>query len=157
MATDVSKKTAKNVPKNAGKSNEEIVQGFQRLRAEQRQLAGKLSELEMDLNEHKLVIETLQNVDPDRKCFRMVGGVLVERTVKEVLPALTSNRDQMVKLIEALNNQITNKGVEINDYKEKNNIRIRNQNELPAAGPAEGGEEGESKAPSQGVLVAGKP
>ena len=26
----------------------------------------------------------------------MVGGVLVERTVKEVLPALTSNRDQVI-------------------------------------------------------------
>jgi len=24
----------------------------------------------------------------DRKCFRMIGGVLVERTVGEVLPAL---------------------------------------------------------------------
>lgn len=35
------------------KSNEEIFQGFQTLRAEQRQLASKISELEMDLNEHK--------------------------------------------------------------------------------------------------------
>ena len=61
----------------------------------------------------------------------------------------------MVKLIEALNNQITTKGQEINDYKEKNNIRIRNQNEIPA-GPAEG-EGGENKVPNQGVLVAGKP
>lgn len=24
----------------------------------------------------------------DRKCFRMIGGVLIERTVGEVLPAL---------------------------------------------------------------------
>nr|CAG4642229.1 EOG090X0L97 [Eurycercus lamellatus] len=156
MATTVSteKKQVKNVPKNAAKSNEEIVQGFQRLRTEQRQLANKLSELEMDLNEHKLVIETLQNVDADRKCFRMVGGVLVERTVKEVLPALTSNRDQMVKLIEVLNNQITTKGQEINDYKEKNNIRIRNQNEMPSVG-AEA--EGDSKVANQGVLVGAKP
>ena len=43
----------------------------------------------------RLVIETLQDVDKDRKCFRMVGGVLVERTVKEVLPALVTNRDQV--------------------------------------------------------------
>lgn len=53
MATDGSKKQAKNAPKNVNKSNEEVIQGFQRLRTEQRQLASKLSELEMDLNEHK--------------------------------------------------------------------------------------------------------
>ena len=43
----------------------------------------------------RLVIDTLKDVDPDRKCFRMVGGVLVERTVKEVLPALVNNREQV--------------------------------------------------------------
>ena len=126
MATETGKKPAsKPGSKAAAKSNEEIVQGFQKLRAEQRQLVSKLSELEMDLNEHKwdsgpspgvhwrlsvifpnlqliwvgfcrLVIETLTDVDGDRRCFRMVGGVLVERTVKEVLPALIINRDQMI-------------------------------------------------------------
>lgn len=53
MATDVGKKQVKPSSKNAAKTNEEIIQGFQRLRTEQRQLASKLSELEMDLNEHK--------------------------------------------------------------------------------------------------------
>ena len=47
-----------------------------------------------------MVIETLNDVDADRKCFRMIGGVLVERTVKEVTPALSNNRDKMTKLIE---------------------------------------------------------
>lgn len=42
-----------------------------------------------------LVIDTLKDVDPSRKCFRLVGGVLVERTVKEVLPALESNKEQV--------------------------------------------------------------
>jgi prefoldin subunit 2 len=36
----------------------------------------------------------------------MVGGVLVERTVKEVVPALINNRDKMDKLIQTLNNQV---------------------------------------------------
>lgn len=43
-----------------------------------------------------LVIETLKDVDPSRKCFRLVGGVLVERTVKEVLPALESHKEQVM-------------------------------------------------------------
>lgn len=34
-------------------TNEEIFAGFQGLRNEQRNLVNKLSELEMDLNEHK--------------------------------------------------------------------------------------------------------
>ena len=35
--------------------------------------------------------EALQE-EPGRKCFRLVGGVLVERTVKDVVPALQTNR-----------------------------------------------------------------
>nr|CAG4642955.1 EOG090X0L97 [Evadne anonyx] len=153
MATDLAKKQVKTAPKSGAASNEEIVQGFQRLRAEQRQLANKLSELEMDLNEHKLVIETLTGVDGDRKCFRMVGEVLVERTVKEVLPALILHRDQMVNLIEVLNKQVMTKGQEINDYKEKNNIRIRNRDDVATAGPDNAEEK---KVANQGVLVGSK-
>ena len=46
----------KAAPKNPkAKSSEEIFSGFQTLRGEQRQLANKITELEMDLNEHKYV------------------------------------------------------------------------------------------------------
>lgn len=30
-------------------------------------------------------------LDPKRKCFRMIGGVLVERTVEDVVPNLQTN------------------------------------------------------------------
>ena len=46
----------------------------------------------------RLVIETLKEVEKDRKCFRMIGGVLVERTVNEVLPALELNKEQVIIL-----------------------------------------------------------
>ena len=42
-----------------------------------------------------MVIEALKEVKPERKCFRMVGGVLIERTVKEVLPPLEGNNEQV--------------------------------------------------------------
>lgn len=41
------------------------------------------------------MIDTLKEVEKERKCFRMIGGVLVERTVAEVLPALEQNKDQV--------------------------------------------------------------
>lgn len=44
-----------------------------------------------------LVIDTLQDVDPSRKCYRLVEGILVERTVKEVLPALENNKEEVTR------------------------------------------------------------
>ena len=40
----------------------------------------------------RLVEETLTPLDPDRRAFRLVGEVLVERTVREVLPVVKDNR-----------------------------------------------------------------
>ncbi|KAG8146594.1 hypothetical protein E2320_013728 [Naja naja] len=129
---------------------EQVVAGFNRLRQEQRGLASKAAELEMELNEHKLVIETLREVDPARKCFRMVGGVLVERTVKEVLPALENNKEQ---IIETLSQQLQTKGRELNEFREKHNIRLMGEEEQkPAA--KESPEGAAAKSSSAGVLVS---
>ena len=51
--------------------------------------------VEMDRNEHRLVEETLQPLDPDRRAYRLVGSILVERNVGEVLPSVTSNRENV--------------------------------------------------------------
>jgi len=137
MATEDKKnsvKLAKNKP-----TQEQIVAGFNQLRQEQRSLATKLSELEMELNEHTLVVDTLKDVDGDRKCFRMIGGVLVERTVKDVLPALLKNKEQLGKAIASYTQKISSKGEEINQYREKYNIRIRGQDDVGSM-PSQAGE-----------------
>ncbi|EDO28349.1 predicted protein, partial [Nematostella vectensis] len=73
-------------------SPETILQLFNQLRQEYTNIITKVHELEMDQSEHSIVIEALKEVDASRKCFRMIGGVLVERTVGDVLPALDNNR-----------------------------------------------------------------
>lgn len=79
----------------------------------------------------------------------MIGGVLCERTVKDVMPVLTSNRDQLTKVIGSLTEQLTKKGTEINEYKETHNIRIRGQDEIPQQ------EQKDSSAPTKSnVLVS---
>ncbi|XP_041375487.1 prefoldin subunit 2-like [Gigantopelta aegis] len=110
-----------------GKSQEQIIAGFQELRQQQRMLASKISEIEMDMKEHELVAETLKEVDANRKCYRMVGGVLVERTVSDVLPALINNKEQMAKLIESFKKKLEAKGADINKYRETHDVKIRGE------------------------------
>ena len=65
------------------------------MREQCQELAIKINELDLDKTEHELVLKALEPLDPDRKCFRMVGNVVVERTVAEVRPAVEKNRDQV--------------------------------------------------------------
>lgn len=134
------------------KSREEVYAEFQQLRNQQRNLINNLNTLEMDLKEHKTVIDTLKTVEPGRKCFRLIGGVLCEQTVEVVLPQLVQNKDQLEKLIENGKDQISKKGVEINQFKEEYNIKIRGQEQAPA--PASEKETADEKASgNRNVLV----
>jgi chaperonin cofactor prefoldin len=58
-----------------------------------------------DHHEHELVLSAMVALEPTRKCFRLVGGVLVERTVAEVHPAVTSNKEKIKSVIESLRYQ----------------------------------------------------
>ncbi|XP_013104011.1 probable prefoldin subunit 2 [Stomoxys calcitrans] len=133
------------------KMNEKVVAEFQQLRNEQRNLVNNLNTLEMDIKEHKTVIDTLKTVDPDRKCFRLIGGVLCERTVKEVLPQLIENKDFIEKTIALVTEDLTKKGQQINKFKEEHNIRIRGE-QLP--GETSKTQSDENKAENRNVLVS---
>ena len=83
-------------------SEKEVINTFQTLRQEASQLFSKINELENEKAEHALVIDAIKDLDPKRKCFRLIGGVLVERTVEEVLPAVQKNREGLNAVIEKL-------------------------------------------------------
>lgn len=108
-------------------SDQEIQQTYSRFQNELQTLAGKIGELEQEAEEHTLVLATLDEAlekEPDRKCFRLIGGVLVERTVKEVVPALRTNRDGIRKVITTLTDQIKAKEQEFENFKREYNIRV---------------------------------
>ncbi|KAJ1647284.1 Cochaperone prefoldin complex subunit [Coemansia erecta] len=87
-------------------------------------IASKIGELELQLDEHSLVIKTMSPMPEDRKCFRLINGVLVERTVKEVLPALKTNKEGIAKTIEQLTAQYRAKDKEFVEFQQKNHIRV---------------------------------
>lgn len=65
----------------------------------------------------RLVLDTLRPLPPDRKCFRMINGVLVERTVEEVMPALVTNSDGLKKVLDDLVKQYKRQQEEMEKWK----------------------------------------
>lgn len=65
----------------------------------------------------RLVIETLEPLPKDRKCFRMVNGVLVERIIDDVLPALKTNSDGLKQVLEEMLKQYKTKQGELDSWK----------------------------------------
>lgn len=53
----------------------------------------------------------------DRKCFRMINGVLVERTVKDVVPALKTNAEGLKKVLDDLVKQYKTKQDDLEKWK----------------------------------------
>ncbi|EGC35146.1 hypothetical protein DICPUDRAFT_33907 [Dictyostelium purpureum] len=97
-------------------TEEQIVNIYKSLKENQQLIMNKLSELETDASEHTLVINAVQGLEPGRKCFRMIGGVLTERTVGDVLPQIKQNRDGIKEAIKNLDRQLQEKTKELNDF-----------------------------------------
>lgn len=62
-------------------------------------------------------METLEPLPADRKCFRMVNGVLVERTVGEVKPALITTSEGLKKVLDDLLKQYKRQQDEMDKWK----------------------------------------
>lgn len=92
-----------------------VVAQYNSMKSEVRQLAEKMAELQAEIAEHDRVIMTLQGLPSSRKAFRMIGGVLIERTVEEVLPAVTLNRNGVAQVLEQLNANIQQKEAAANE------------------------------------------
>ncbi|CAN9190964.1 unnamed protein product [Alternaria alternata] len=86
-----------------------------------------IGDIEQETEEHKLVLETLQPLPGDRKCFRMINGVLTERTVKDVVPILQTNSDGLKQALEELVKQYKLKQDEMEKWKKKNNVQVVQQ------------------------------
>jgi len=101
------------------------------------------------------VIDALEPLDGNRRCFRMVGGVLVERTVNEVLPAVKANLEKISSLIVQLNETLDRKEKELTEFQSRYRIRgdqEKQQQQQPAQKSKKKKDEDKSEKKA-GVLV----
>eukprot|EP00921_Rhytidocystis_pertsovi_P003814 GHVQ01006620.1.p2 GENE.GHVQ01006620.1~~GHVQ01006620.1.p2 ORF type:complete len:143 (+),score=37.84 GHVQ01006620.1:500-928(+) len=83
-------------------SADHLQSSLKRLEKELYVIYSKRKELEQDQSEYKTVLEAFSKVPGDRRCYRMVGDVLVERTVQEVKPTLSAQKLKIEQTIESL-------------------------------------------------------
>ena len=53
-------------------------------------MVGRLMEVEDEKKENELVLEQISKLEDDRKCWRLVNGILFEKTKAEVVPELNA-------------------------------------------------------------------
>ncbi|CDZ98599.1 prefoldin beta-like protein [Phaffia rhodozyma] len=107
-------------------SDQEVNQIYQRSKNELQGIAQKIGELEGEADEYSLVLSTLLQTevkDPNRKCFRLIGGVLVERTVKDVVPDLKTNSEGIKSVLSSLITQYKTREEEFEKFTKDNGIR----------------------------------
>jgi prefoldin subunit 2 len=62
---------------------------------------------------NRLVMETIKDLDNTRKCWRLVNGVLLEKTKGDIIPELLSNISNMDNVVKQLSDALSSKKQEI--------------------------------------------
>lgn len=106
-------------------TEQQVIATYKAMRAEVRQLAEKIAELEVEMTEHERVLQTLKDLPAARKAYRMVGGVLVERTVAEVLPAVNANRDGIAQVLAQLSESIKQKEKSADEWQVRSSYSVQ--------------------------------
>mmetsp|Transcript_18739 Transcript_18739/g.38394 ORF Transcript_18739/g.38394 Transcript_18739/m.38394 type:complete len:133 (+) Transcript_18739:244-642(+) len=108
-------------------TQEAVLQKYKNLESACRQFVTKISELEVERNEHELVIKTLTPLPAARKAHRLVGGVLVERDVGTCLPQVTENKRNIEAVITNLNQMLEERTKELREWKAMHNIKTQEE------------------------------
>ncbi|ODV81341.1 prefoldin subunit 2 [Suhomyces tanzawaensis NRRL Y-17324] len=92
------------------------------------QLISITSKIEEHLIVDKTLNETPKETRENRKCFKMVGGVLVNKTVDEVIAILKEELSALVKEKNQLEELLIKSRKEREEWMKNNNVKIVRQN-----------------------------
>merc|ERR1711869_186113 len=79
----------------------------------------KITEIEQEVREHKLVLGVFDDVETDRKAWRLVGGVLIPGTVGEIRPQIVENKEKIEQVIQQLTKQLEMKSKQVAAFEQK--------------------------------------
>eukprot|EP00608_Synchroma_pusillum_P011404 CAMPEP_0198428650 /NCGR_PEP_ID=MMETSP1452-20131203/6690_1 /TAXON_ID=1181717 /ORGANISM="Synchroma pusillum, Strain CCMP3072" /LENGTH=160 /DNA_ID=CAMNT_0044149047 /DNA_START=20 /DNA_END=502 /DNA_ORIENTATION=+ len=114
-------------------SQQQIIERYKEMRTRCQELAEKGANMRQDLEEHQSVIRRLSSMDSGRKAYRLLGGVLTEQTVGEVLPAVTSTAANITAVVNQTEADLARLDAETKAWKVKYGIRTQAEVEAERA------------------------
>lgn len=94
-------------------------------------LQTQLSTLTSQILEHTIVDKTLTEIPPEnrksRKCFKMVGGVLTEKSVDDVILMLDEEKKELSKSKEQVEKELVTTKKEMEQWMTNNKVKIVRQ------------------------------
>ena len=107
-----------------------ISEKFNQLRQELKELQSKEIQFELDLQQHERVLSSIADLPEDRKCYRLVGEVLVQMTIGQARPALEQQKSSLAELVSTFKQKVQAKEDEMLKFQKDNNIQIRPLSEI---------------------------
>ncbi len=99
--------------KSGQESEQEVALKYRQLQQETSALVSKILEIEDEKKEHELVMDTMKDLEVTRKCWRLVNGVLFEKTKAEIIPEIEAQVANMNNLIKQLSDAVAAKKKDI--------------------------------------------
>lgn len=91
-------------------------------------IQNQLGSLTSQIEEHKIVHKTLTAISPEKRegraCFKMVGGVLVDKTVDEVIKILNEDMKVLGETKSKLEKTLIETRKEMEKWMKNNNVKV---------------------------------
>ena len=94
------------------------------MRNECNKLKKRINTLREEIEEHESAANVLGKVDSARPCKRAVGGVLMESSVGDILPAVQNEQKLLAKAMEEMTAKLHENEKQMNEFQKKHDIRI---------------------------------
>ena len=91
----------------------EVAKRYNILHQETNALVSRLMEVEDERKENQLVLESISKLEDDRKCWRLVNGVMFEKTKAEVVPEIEGMIKNLMVVAKQLNDGLHQKKQEM--------------------------------------------
>ncbi|KAI5970466.1 GIM4 [Candida margitis] len=110
------------------KKSQILQQEYNRYQELIQELETQSGTLASQIQEHIIVDRSLTAIAPEkrhgRKCFKMIGGVLVEKSIDEVIKILADEEKQLTKQKEAVDEELKKNRATLEKWISSNKIKV---------------------------------